>query len=74
MCCSPNGEAVRAATQLSHESLANVNMRNKCYRKLFSSISSSKKIFIQLYAETYESLEGPLLKKENISISLLREN
>ena len=30
-------------------------------------------IFI-LYVSLYESLEGPQLKKENIFISLLREN
>ena len=55
MCCSPNREAVRAATQLSHEGLANVNIRKRmlyrhCYIPSFQAQAVPNN-FIQLYAE-----------------------
>ena len=54
MCCSPNREAVRAAT-LSHKGLAHVNIRKRMlYRHCYipsSQAQAAPNNFIQLYAK-----------------------
>ena len=56
MCCSPNREAVSAATHLlSHEGLAHVNIRKRmlyrhCYIPSFLA-QAAQNNFIQLYAK-----------------------